>query len=158
MLKCIKDREFLDLSYNEKRSAVLSELDNLVTTNLNKIGIKLYTPLTLNEKTRLLYKETKNDYLVSTLIRDVFLSLELIQNKEILIDRKSLDIIETFFKYSKYQVNRIGSYPLFTYDKDGNISKIELTNRNTRINVLCSLIDTIETRQPEIKKSLKKTL
>ena len=158
MLNCIKDKNFVSYSYSDKRNRVLTELESLIDNSLSNIGIRLFTPISLVEKVRLLYKETKNDYFVSTLTKEIFVAMELMQNKEININNKSLDVIETSFKYSKYQVNRIGLYPLFTYDVDGNITKIELTNRTTRINVLCSLISTITDRQIEIKKSLNKTL
>lgn len=158
MLSCLRDSYFPKLDYAGKRDLVLREIETMVECELTLNDIKLYVPTTLVEKIRLLYKETKDDSFVDSLIKELFIALELIQGKEIAVDRKNSDVVETFFKYTKYTVNRIGTYPLFTYDKDGCVNKIELARNNTKINILCSLIDTIENRQPEIKASLKKVL
>lgn len=158
MLSCLRDSYFPKLDYAGKRDLVLREIETMVECELTLNDIKLYVPTTLVEKIRLLYKETKNDSFVDSLIKELFVALELIQGKEITVEKQKTDVIETYFKYSKYTVNRIGTYPLFTYDKDGCVKKIELTRNNTKINILCSLIDTIENRQPEIKASLKKVL
>lgn len=158
MLSCLRDSYFPKLDYAGKRDLVLREIETMVECELTLNDIKLYVPTTLVEKIRLLYKETKDDSFVDSLIKELFIALELIQGREIAVDRKNSDVVETFFKYTKYTVNRIGTYPLFTYDKDGCVKKIELARNNTKINILCSLIDTIENRQPEIKSSLKKVL
>ncbi len=158
MLSCLRDTYFSKLDYVGRKEVVLKEIETIINCELTLNNIKLYTPTTLIEKIRLLYKETKNDSFVDSLIKELFIALELIQGREIAVDRKNSDVVETFFKYTKYTVNRIGTYPLFTYDKDGCVKKIELARNNTKINILCSLIDTIENRQPEIKASLKKVL
>ena len=158
MLSCLRDTYFSKLDYVGRKEVVLKEIETIINCELTLNNIKLYTPTTLIEKIRLLYKETKDDSFVDSLIKELFIALELIQGREIAVDRKNSDVVETFFKYTKYTVNRIGTYPLLTYDKDGCVKKIELSRNNTKINILCSLIDTIENRQPEIKASLKKVL
>ena len=158
MLSCLRNSYFPKLDYAGKRDLVLREIETMVESALKVNNIKVYAPITLVEKIRLLYKETKDDSFVNSLIKELFVALELIQGKEIIIEKKNSDVIVTTFKYSKYTVNRIGTYPLFIYDKDGCVKKIELVRNNTKINILCSLVDTIENRQPEIKASLRKVL
>lgn len=158
MLSCLRDSYFPKLDYAGRRDLVLREIETMVECALTVNNIKVYAPISLVEKIRLLYKETKDDSFVNSLIKELFVALELIQGKKITIEKQKTDVIETYFKYSKYTVNRIGTYPLFTYDKDGCVKKIELARNNTKINILCSLVDTIENRQPEIKASLKKVL
>ena len=87
MLSCLRDSYFPKLDYAEKRDLVLREIETMVECELTLNDIKLYVPTTLVEKIRLLYKETKNDSFVDSLIKELFVALELIQGKEITVER-----------------------------------------------------------------------
>ena len=158
MINCIRRESFARLDYNKKKDILLNELDSIIEDQLYINNIRIYIPVTLVQKARILYKETKNENIINTLIKELFIALEIIQNKEIIIDNRALDKVQTVFRSSSFYVNRIGVYPLFTYDKDGCVKKVEITSHNSKINVLCSLIETIEDRQPEIIASLKRSL
>ena len=98
MLSCLRDTYFSKLDYIGRKEVVLKEVETIINCELTLNNIKLYTPTTLIEKIRLLYKETKDDSFVDSLIKELFIALELIQGKEIAVDRKNSDVVETFFK------------------------------------------------------------
>ena len=104
MLSCLRDTYFSKLDYVGRKEVVLKEIETIINCELTLNNIKLYTPTTLIEKIRLLYKETKDDSFVDSLIKELFIALELIQGKEIAVDRKNSDVVETFFNIQSIQL------------------------------------------------------
>lgn len=81
--------------------------------------------------------------------------IELIQGSEIEVTRKATDRMVIDRKYSYCE---IGRFPLFTYDKNGNLTKIVLSPKCSNIVFAESLLRVLETRLVSIKEEQVRVL
>ena len=81
--------------------------------------------------------------------------IELIQGSEIEVTRKATDRMVIDRKYSYCE---IGRFPLFTYDKNGNLTKVVLSPKCSNIVFAESLLRVLETRLVSIKEEQVRVL
>lgn len=81
--------------------------------------------------------------------------IEVIQETEIEVTRKATDRMVIDRKYSYCE---IGRFPLFTYDKNGNLTKIVLSPKCSNTVFAESLLRVLETRLVSIKEEQVRVL
>lgn len=129
----------------------LIELSESITyyldTELEKKGIKVFKSIDDVEKLNLINNETVNTCLCQYILDE----LSMIQGKRIEI-RKSNDYIGDA---ATAKVVKIGKYPMFVYDKNLNLIRIEYGRKHTVKNLTIGLIKVVEENMAKLNKDVK---
>lgn len=123
-----------------------NEISNILDLELEKRGKKVFRQITDEEKLRLINDKDFTRKLLDYILFD----LSLIQGTQVSIFTGDERIENGICK----DVPRIGRYPIFVYDGNLNLIKIETSKRHSIITLTCGLINAVENSIPKLESDV----
>lgn len=114
---------------------------------IEKKGIKVFKSIDNVEKLNLINNETVNTCLCQYILDE----LAMIQGKRIEITKTNDYIGDA----ATAKVVKIGKYPMFVYDKNLNLIRIEYGRKHTVKNLTIGLIKVVEENMAKLNKDVK---
>ena len=128
-----------------------SEITNILDRELKRRGKKVFRTITDEEKLRLI-----NDKEFTRQLLDYILfNLSMIQGTQVSLYNGDEKVINGICK----DVPRIGRYPIFVYNEELQLIKIETSKKHSIITLTCGLINAVENSIPKLESDVStKTL
>ena len=133
----------------------LEKLNDRLTTEIvytawtNKIK---FQDKSISELMILINKKDKN--FTAKIFKKALVELQLLQNKEIELQRSALKHSSIKFERAA-SIDTLGKYPLFTYNNEGKLIKIQYGKHCSLVNLTNSLLYVISNRFPSILDELE---
>lgn len=133
----------------------LEKLNDRLTTEIvytawtNKIK---FQDKSISELMILIDKKDKN--FTAKIFKKALVELQLLQNKEIELQRSALKHSSIKFERAA-SIDTLGRYPLFTYNNEGKLIKIQYGKHCSLVNLTNSLLYVISNRLPSILDELE---
>lgn len=123
-----------------------SEITNILDRELKRRGKKVFRTITDEEKLRLI-----NDKEFTRQLLDYILfNLSMIQGSQVSLYNGDEKIINGICK----DVPRIGRYPIFVYNEELKLIKIETSKKHSIITLTCGLINAVENSIPKLESDV----
>ena len=123
-----------------------SEITNILDRELKRRGKKVFRTITDEEKLRLI-----NDKEFTRQLLDYILfNLSMIQGSQVSLYNGDDKIINGICK----DVPRIGRYPIFVYNEELKLIKIETSKKHSIITLTCGLINAVENSIPKLESDV----
>lgn len=123
-----------------------SEMTNILDRELKRRGKKVFRTITDEEKLRLI-----NDKEFTRQLLDYILfNLSMIQGSQVSLYNGDEKIINGICK----DVPRIGRYPIFVYNEELKLIKIETSKKHSIITLTCGLINAVENSIPKLESDV----
>lgn len=123
-----------------------SEITNILDRELKRRGKKVFRTITDEEKLRLI-----NDKEFTRQLLDYILfNLSMIQGTQVSLYSGDEKIINGICK----DVPRIGRYPIFVYNEELQLIKIETSKKHSIITLTCGLINAVENSIPKLESDV----
>lgn len=123
-----------------------SEITNILDRELKRRGKKVFRAITDEEKLRLL-----NDKEFTRILLDYILfNLSMIQGTQVSLYNGEEKVINGVCK----DVPRIGRYPIFVYNEELKLIRIETSKRHSIITLTCGLINAVENSIPRLESDV----
>lgn len=123
-----------------------SEITNILDRELKRRGKKVFRAITDEEKLRLL-----NDKEFTRILLDYILfNLSMIQGTQVSLYNGEEKVINGVCK----DVARIGRYPIFVYNEELKLIRIETSKRHSIITLTCGLINAVENSIPRLESDV----
>lgn len=123
-----------------------SEITNILDRELKRRGKKIFRTITDEEKLRLI-----NDKEFTRQLLDYILfNLSMIQGTQVSLYNGDEKVINGISK----DVPRIGKYPIFVYNEELKLIKIETSKRHSIITLTCGLINAVENSIPKLEEDV----
>ena len=123
-----------------------SEITNILDRELKRRGKKVLRTITEEEKQRLI-----NDKEFTRQLLDYILfNLSMIQGSQVSLYNGDEKIINGICK----DVPRIGRYPIFVYNEELKLIKIETSKKHSIITLTCGLINAVENSIPKLESDV----
>lgn len=123
-----------------------SEITNILDRELKRRGKKVFRTITDEEKLRLI-----NDKEFTRQLLDYILfNLSMIQGSQVSLYNGDEKIINGICK----DVPRIGRYPIFVYNEELQLIKIETSKKHSIITLTCGLINAVENSIPKLESDV----
>lgn len=123
-----------------------SEITNILDRELKRRGKKVFRTITDEEKLRLI-----NDKEFTRQLLDYILfNLSMIQGSQVSLYNGDEKIINGICK----DVSRIGRYPIFVYNEELKLIKIETSKKHSIITLTCGLINAVENSIPKLESDV----
>lgn len=119
------------------------------TAWINKIK---FQDKSISELMILIDKKDKN--FTAKIFKKALVELQLLQNKEIELQRSALRHSSIKFERAA-SIDTLGKYPLFTYNNEGKLIKIQYGKHCSLVNLTNSLLYVISNRLPSILDELE---
>lgn len=123
-----------------------SEITNILDRELKRRGKKVFRTITDEEKLRLI-----NDKEFTRQLLDYILfNLSMIQGTQVSLYNGDEKVINGICK----DVPRIGRYPIFIYNEELQLIKIETSKKHSIITLTCGLINAVENSIPKLESDV----
>ena len=123
-----------------------SEITNILDRELKRRGKKVFRTITDEEKLRLI-----NDKEFTRQLLDYILfNLSMIQGTQVSLYNGDEKVINGICK----DVPRIGRYPIFIYNEELQLIKIETSKKHGIITLTCGLINAVENSIPKLESDV----
>lgn len=123
-----------------------SEITNILDRELKRRGKKVFRTITDEEKLRLI-----NDKEFTRQLLDYILfNLSMIQGTQVSLYNGDEKVINGICK----DVPRIGRYPIFVYNEELKLIKIETSKKHSIITLTCGLINAVENSIPKLESDV----
>lgn len=123
-----------------------SEITNILDRELKRRGKKVFRTIIDEEKLRLI-----NDKEFTRQLLDYILfNLSMIQGSQVSLYNGDEKIINGICK----DVPRIGRYPIFVYNEELKLIKIETSKKHSIITLTCGLINAVENSIPKLESDV----
>ena len=123
-----------------------SEMTNILDRELKRRGKKVFRTITDEEKLRLI-----NDKEFTRQLLDYILfNLSMIQGTQVSLYNGDEKVINGICK----DVPRIGRYPIFVYNEELQLIKIETSKKHSIITLTCGLINAVENSIPKLESDV----
>ena len=123
-----------------------SEITNILDRELKRRGKKVFRTITDEEKLRLI-----NDKEFTRQLLDYILfNLSMIQGTQVSLYNGDEKVINGICK----DVPRIGRYPIFVYNEELQLIKIETSKKHSIITLTCGLINAVENSIPKLESDV----
>ena len=123
-----------------------SEITNILDRELKRRGKKVFRTITDEEKLRLI-----NDKEFTRQLLDYILfNLSMIQGTQVSLYNGDEKVINGICK----DVPRIGRYPIFVYNEELQLIKIETSKKHSIIILTCGLINAVENSIPKLESDV----
>lgn len=123
-----------------------SEITNILDRELKRRGKKVFRTITGEEKLRLI-----NDKEFTRQLLDYILfNLSMIQGTQVSLYNGDEKVINGICK----DVPRIGRYPIFIYNEELQLIKIETSKKHSIITLTCGLINAVENSIPKLESDV----
>lgn len=123
-----------------------SEITNILDRELKRRGKKVFRTITDEEKLRLI-----NDKEFTRQLLDYILfNLSMIQGTQVSLYNGDEKVINGICK----DVPRIGRYPIFVYNEELQLIKIETSKKHSIITLTCGLINAVENSIPKLERDV----
>lgn len=123
-----------------------SEITNILDRELKRRGKKVFRTITDEEKLRLI-----NDKEFTRQLLDYILfNLSMIQGTQVSLYNGDEKVINGICK----DVPRIGRYPIFVYNEELQLIKIETSKKHSIITLTCGLINAVENSIPKLENDV----
>lgn len=123
-----------------------SEITNILDKELKRRGKKVFRTITDEEKLRLI-----NDKEFTRQLLDYILfNLSMIQGTQVSLYNGDEKVINGICK----DVPRIGRYPIFVYNEELQLIKIETSKKHSIITLTCGLINAVENSIPKLESDV----
>ena len=123
-----------------------SEMTNILDRELKRRGKKVFRTITDEEKLRLI-----NDKEFTRQLLDYILfNLSMIQVTQVSLYNGDEKVINGICK----DVPRIGRYPIFVYNEELQLIKIETSKKHSIITLTCGLINAVENSIPKLESDV----
>ncbi len=123
-----------------------SEITNILDRELKRRGKKVFRTITDEEKLRLI-----NDKEFTRQLLDYILfNLSMIQGTQVSLYNGDEKVINGICK----DVPRIGRYPIFVYNEELQLIKIEASKKHSIITLTCGLINAVENSIPKLESDV----
>lgn len=123
-----------------------SEITNILDRELKIRGKKVFRTITDEEKLRLI-----NDKEFTRQLLDYILfNLSMIQGTQVSLYNGDEKVINGICK----DVPRIGRYPIFVYNEELQLIKIETSKKHSIITLTCGLINAVENSIPKLESDV----
>lgn len=123
-----------------------SEITNILDRELKRRGKKVFRTITDEEKLRLI-----NDKEFTRQLLDYILfNLSMIQGTQVSLYNGDEKVINGICK----DVPRIGRYPIFVYNEELKLIKIEISKKHSIITLTCGLINAVENSIPKLESDV----
>ena len=123
-----------------------SEITNILDRELKRRGKKVFRTITDEEKLRLI-----NDKEFTRQLLDYILfNLSMIQGTQVSLYNGDEKVINVICK----DVPRIGRYPIFVYNEELKLIKIETSKKHSIITLTCGLINAVENSIPKLESDV----
>ena len=123
-----------------------SEITNILDRELKRRGKKVFRTITDEEKLRLI-----NDKEFTRQLFDYILfNLSMIQGTQVSLYNGDEKVINGICK----DVPRIGRYPIFVYNEELKLIKIETSKKHSIITLTCGLINAVENSIPKLESDV----
>lgn len=123
-----------------------SEITNILDRELERRGKKVFRTITDEEKLRLI-----NDKEFTRQLLDYILfNLSMIQGTQVSLYNGDEKVINGICK----DVPRIGRYPIFVYNEELQLIKIETSKKHSIITLTCGLINAVENSIPKLESDV----
>ena len=123
-----------------------SEITNILDRELKRRGKKVFRTITDEEKLRLI-----NDKEFTRQLLDYILfNLSMIQGTQVSLYNGDEKVINGICK----DVPRIGRYPIFVYNEELQLIKIETSKKHSIITLTCGLINAVENSIPKLESNV----
>ena len=123
-----------------------SEMTNILDRELKRRGKKVFRTITDEEKLRLI-----NDKEFTRQLLDYILfNLSMIQGTQVSLYNGDEKVINGICK----DVPRIGRYPIFVYNEELQLIKIETSKKHSIITLTCGLINALENSIPKLESDV----
>lgn len=123
-----------------------SEITNILDRELKRRGKKVFRTITDEQKLRLI-----NDKEFTRQLLDYILfNLSMIQGSQVSLYNGDEKIINGICK----DVPRIGRYPIFVYNEELKLIKIETSKKHSIITLTCGLINAVENSIPKLESDV----
>ena len=123
-----------------------SEITNILDRELKRREKKVFRTITDEEKLRLI-----NDKEFTRQLLDYILfNLSMIQGTQVSLYNGDEKVINGICK----DVPRIGRYPIFVYNEDLQLIKIETSKKHSIITLTCGLINAVENSIPKLESDV----
>ena len=122
------------------------EITNILDRELKRRGKKVFRTITDEEKLRLI-----NDKEFTRQLLDYILfNLSMIQGTQVSLYNGDEKVINGICK----DVPRIGRYPIFVYNEELQLIKIETSKKHSIITLTCGLINAVENSIPKLESDV----
>jgi hypothetical protein len=123
-----------------------SEITNILDRELKRRGKKVFRTIIDEEKLRLI-----NDKEFTRQLLDYILfNLSMIQGTQVSLYNGDEKVINGICK----DVPRIGRYPIFVYNEELQLIKIETSKKHSIITLTCGLINAVENSIPKLESDV----
>ena len=123
-----------------------TEITNILDRELKRRGKKVFRTITDEEKLRLI-----NDKEFTRQLLDYILfNLSMIQGTQVSLYNGDEKVINGICK----DVPRIGRYPIFVYNEELQLIKIETSKKHSIITLTCGLINAVENSIPKLESDV----
>lgn len=123
-----------------------SEITNILDRELKRRGKKVFRTIIDEEKLRLI-----NDKEFTRQLLDYILfNLSMIQGTQVSLYNGDEKVINGICK----DVPRIGRYPIFVYNEELKLIKIETSKKHSIITLTCGLINAVENSIPKLESDV----
>ena len=123
-----------------------NEITNILDSELKKKGKRVFRQITDEEKLRLI----NNKEFTGQLLDYILFNLSMIQGTQVSIFIGDERIENGICK----DVSRIGRYPIFVYNEELKLIKIETSKRHSIITLTCGLINAVENSIPKLEEDV----
>lgn len=123
-----------------------SEITNILDRELERRGKKVFRTITDEEKLRLI----NNKEFTRQLLDYILFNLSMIQGTQVSLYNGDEKVINGICK----DVPRIGRYPIFVYNEELQLIKIETSKKHSIITLTCGLINAVENSIPKLESDV----